>query len=130
MIDTQKTHSLLTYCIGCIWIINGFFCKVLNMVPRHQEIVEAILKTGHGRALTITIGIAEIGMAIWIFSGRRPGLNAIVQAVIIAIMNALEFALVPQLLLWGKLNAVFAAVLILIIIYNQFFLIRKETNLS
>jgi hypothetical protein len=113
--------QLLNYFIAAVWIINGLFCKVLNLVPRHQEIVARILGNDHARLITITIGLAEIAMAVWILSGIRRRLNAIAQIIIIAIMNTLEFILVPDLLLWGRFNALFAFLFILLIFYNEFY---------
>ncbi len=46
--------------------------------------------------------------------------------VVIGIMNILEFLLVPQLLLWGRFNLVFAILLIVLIYYNEFTL-KKGT---
>ena len=40
-------------------------------------------------------------------------------------MNIVEFILVPDLLLWGKANAIFAFILILIVFYNEFYLNKK-----
>ena len=124
MTDKIK-HQLLTYFIGTVWIANGLFCKVLNLVPRHQEIVGRILGNGHSRFLTIIIGLSEIAMAVWILSGLWTRLNAVVQIFIIATMNILEFFLAPDLLLWGKANAVFAFIFILLIYYNGFHLNKK-----
>ena len=113
--------QLLNYFIAAVWIINGLFCKVLNLVPRHTEIVARILGNDHARLLTIAIGISEIAMAIWILSGIKRRLNAITQIIIIATMNALEFILVPDLLFWGRFNALFAFLFILLIFYNEFY---------
>ena len=113
--------QLLNYFIAAVWIINGLFCKVLNLVPRHQEIVARILGNDHARLLTIAIGISETAMAAWILSGIKRRLNAITQIIIIATMNALEFILVPDLLLWGRFNALFALLFILLIFYNEFY---------
>jgi len=113
--------KLLNYSIAAVWIINGLFCKVLNLVPRHQEIVARILGSDHARLLTIAIGLSEIAMAVWILSGIRRRLNAIAQIMIIAAMNTLEFILVPDLLLWGRFNALFAFLFILLIFYNEFY---------
>ncbi len=115
-------HTLLTPLIATIWLINGLLCKVLNLVPRHQEIVATILGQEHAVLLTKAIGFSEIAMAIWILNGKWPRLNAISQMVIIAIMNILEFILVPHLLLWGRLNLLFAVLLIVVIYYNEFHL--------
>jgi len=123
---TVKTlHKLLTYCIATIWMANGLFCKVLNLVPRHQHIVARILGNEHSRLFTISIGISEIFMAIWILSRIKSRLNAIVQILIIATMNTLEFILVPDLLLWGEANAVFAIILILVVYFSEFYLNKK-----
>src|SRR6476620_8726548 len=101
-------HRLLDFSIAAVWFVNGFICKVLNLVPRHQQIVAQILGVSHARTMTILIGSAECSMAVWILSGLWPRFNVITQIIVIAIMNTLEFFLVPDLLLWGKLNALFA----------------------
>ncbi|MEI9946356.1 MAG: DoxX-like family protein [Chitinophagaceae bacterium] len=118
----RKKHQLLNYFIATVWVINGLFCKVLNLVPRHQEIVAQILGNNYSRLLTILIGLLEIAMAIWILSRVLTRLNAITQILIIATMNTLEFILVPDLLLWGRANAIFAFLFILVIYYNEFYL--------
>jgi hypothetical protein len=118
-------HKITNYFIATVWIGNGLFCKVLNLVPRHQEIVARILGNDHARLLTILIGVSEIAMAVWILSGCWSRLNAVTQIVVIATMNTLEFFLVPDLLLWGKLNAFFAFLFILLIFYNEFLLNKK-----
>ncbi|MGB8191166.1 MAG: DoxX-like family protein [Chitinophagaceae bacterium] len=105
-----------------MWLINGLFCKVLNLVPRHQEIVAEILGNEHARLLTTLIGLSEIAMAVWILSGIWSRFNAAAQILIIAAMNTLEFFIVPDLLLWGKSNAIFAFIFILLIYYNEFHL--------
>lgn len=116
----RKKYQLLTYFIAIVWLINGLFCKVLNFVPRHQEIVARILGNDGSRLLTFLIGLSEIAMAIWIISGARTRVNTIIQILVIATMNTLEFLLAPDLLLWGRANAVFAFLFICIIYYNEF----------
>src|SRR5688572_10761350 len=105
---SNTIHKLLTYFIAAVWVANGLFCKVLNLVPRHQQIVARILGDDYARPLTLLIGLSEIGMAICILSGIKSRLNAMLQILIIATMNILEFMLVPDLLLWGKVNSIFA----------------------
>ncbi len=124
----KQPHILLTYCIAATWIANGLFCKVLNLVPRHQQIVAAILGNEHAHILTIIIGCSEILMGVWIVSNIQSRLNAIVQILVIAAMNTLEFFLVPGLLLWGKANVIFAFLLILVIYFNEFYLNKKLTQ--
>jgi len=125
----RKLHTILTYCIAAVWLINGLFCKLLNFVPRHQLIVARILGEADAALFTKAIGVAEAAMAVWVISGIKARVNAIAQMVIIAAMNALEFFLAPDLLLWGKLNAVFALLFILVIYFNEFYLAKKPIQL-
>jgi uncharacterized membrane protein YphA (DoxX/SURF4 family) len=95
-------------------------------VPRHQQIVARILGETYAPLLTKAIGFSEIIMAIWIVIGIFPRLNAWAQIIIIATMNILEFMLVPDLLLWGKTNAFFAFLFILLIYYKSFILSKND----
>jgi hypothetical protein len=121
----MKRNQFLNYLIATVWIANGLFCKVLNLVPRHQDIVARILGKDHARLFTLLIGLSEMAMAAWILSRIWSRINAITQIVIIATMNTLEFLLVPDLLLWGRANAIFAFMFILLIYYNEFHINKK-----
>jgi uncharacterized membrane protein YphA (DoxX/SURF4 family) len=110
----------LTYWLAFVWLVNGLVCKVLNLVPRHEQIVASILGQHFSRPLTLLIGLSEIVMAVWIISGYKTRLNALVQMAVVGVMNALEFALTPELLLWGRFNAVFAGLFILLVYYWAF----------
>lgn len=118
--NKQIGYRTTTLFIAAVWIINGLFCKVLNLVPRHQEIVERILSNNHSKTFTILIGVSEIIMAIWILSGYKAKLNAITQIIIVAIMNILELILAPDLLLWGKFNSIFALLFIILVYHTNF----------
>ena len=120
---------MLTYLIVAVWLVNGFFCKVLNLVPRHQQIVAVILGDEFSRVLTVLIGLSEVAMALWIVSRFKSRLNAVMQMGIVAAMNVLEFIVAPDLLLWGRMNAVFALLFILLVYYNEFVL-GKKLNLQ
>lgn len=122
-------NKIRRYCIAIVWLVNGIYCKVLNGVPRHQAIVAGILGEEHAPLLTKLIGVAETGMAIWIVSRYRARLNVITQVAVIAAMNIMEFILVPDLLLWGRFNLLFAFLFILYILYNEFFLNPKTARL-
>ena len=123
----KQLSIILTYVIAFVWIENGLFCKVLNLVPRHQEIVARILGDDYARPLTFLIGISEVIMAIWILSRYKSKWNAWTQIGVVGLMNTLEFILVPDLLLWGKLNSVFAFMFILVV-YFQEFKLRSKLN--
>jgi uncharacterized membrane protein YphA (DoxX/SURF4 family) len=124
MTNTQ-VYKIITYCTATVWLVNGLFCKVLNLVPRHEQIVSRILGSQHSRLLTISIGLSEVLMALWILSGFKRRLNAIAQMLVVAVMNTLEFILVPDLLLWGRLNSMFALLFILVIYFNEFSINKK-----
>ena len=121
----DKLNKFLTYAIAAVWLVNGLFSKVLNFVPRHEQIVGRILDDQYSRLLIVLIGFSEILMAIWILTKFKSRLNAIAQIAIVATMNILEFILVPDLLLWGRLNIVFAFIFIGLVYYNEFVLNKK-----
>lgn len=123
-----NTQKILTIFISTVWLINGLICKVLNLVPRHEQIVSRILNSDYSRFLTFVIGLFEIGMALWIWSGIKKRLNAITQIAIVATMNIIEFLVVPDLLLWGKLNIVFAGLFALMVFYTEFVLNKNITQ--
>ena len=124
----RRIYKVLCFCIATVWITNGLFCKVLNLVPRHQQIVGRILGDQYARPLTILIGLSEIVMAIWILSGKKTKLNAITQILVVAIMNIIEYLLVPDLLLWGKFNSLFALLFILVVYFNEFHLNKRKVD--
>ncbi|OEK07928.1 hypothetical protein A8C32_15750 [Flavivirga aquatica] len=122
----NKAHTVLTYIIAIVWITNGVICKILNLVPRHQDIVSRILGDSYSESLTIAIGVSEIFMAIWVLSRYKTKLNTITQIIIVAVMNSLELFFAQDLLLWGKFNSLFAVIFIFIVYYNEFIL-NKNT---
>jgi hypothetical protein len=119
---------MLTYAISVVWVINGLWCKVLNQVPRHQQIVARILGEEHSAVVTRTIGFAEIGMTIWILSGISTRFCAVAQILLIAAMNTIEIILAPDLLLFGKGNGLLALLLTAIIFYNWLLPMKKITS--
>ncbi|WP_417799329.1 DoxX-like family protein [Tenacibaculum sp.] len=125
--NKKYLSAILIPLIVCVWLINGIFCKILNLVPRHQEIIGEIINTGYARELTTMIGILEIVMVIWIISNYKSRLNAITQIVIVSTMNVIEFMITSDILLWGKLNIIFAALFVFIVYVNEFKLNPKNT---
>ncbi|MGV6862235.1 MAG: DoxX-like family protein [Putridiphycobacter sp.] len=118
----KLTYRVLNFLIALVWLINGLYCKVLNFVPRHNEIVERVLQIENGIILTKLIGFSEIIMSLWILSNFKSKLNGITQIIVVATMNILEFFLAPDLLLWGKLNSLFAFIFIITVFINEFYL--------
>jgi hypothetical protein len=118
----QRQQKLLKYGLAAVWLANGLLCKVLHLVPRHEAIVARILGPTYAAPITRAIGLAEIGMAIWVLSGRYIRLNAAAQIGLVVSMNVLEFWLAPDLLLWHRLNSVFAGFFVLVVYIYGFVL--------
>ncbi|UOQ70136.1 DoxX-like family protein [Hymenobacter cellulosilyticus] len=110
----------LRYGIAAVWLANGLLCKVLHLVPRHEAIVARILGPRFAAPLTVLIGVAEIGMAIWVLSRYRERLSVGLQIALVLGMNVLEFLLARDLLLWQQLNIIFAGLFALLLYYYGF----------
>ncbi len=121
-------HRFLTYLFALVWLANGLLCKVLGLVPRHAAIVARILGPAYAGPLTRLIGLAEIGMAVWLLSGIGRRWCVLAQMALVVTMNALEFWLAPDLLLWGRANAVFAILFVLLLYYYEFGLARPTPS--
>lgn len=127
---TKIKSFLLNLSIALVWFVNGLFCKVLNLVPRHQQIVARILGDDHASILTGTIGVLEIFMSVWVISRIHSRLCTFVQIVLIATMNIIEFTLAPDLLLFGRMNILVATLFILVLVFNEYYLNRKKSAVN
>lgn len=123
--NDKSGYKILSILIATVWLANGLYCKILNFVPRHQEIVARILGNEYAPMITTTIGVLEIFMVVWILSAYRSRLNAIAQISIILLMNVIELFLVKDLLLFGYGNIIFALLFSSIIYYNEYQLKEK-----
>ena len=101
-------HQLGIYLIALVWLVNGVYCKLMNGVPRHEQIVARILGDAYSEPLTKLIGVLEVLMAVWVLSRLWPRWAALAQIVTVLTMNLMEFTLAPDLLLFGRLNLLFA----------------------
>jgi len=122
--------NLLKFLIALVWLVNGLYCKVLGYVPRHKAIVGEILGEQYAKELIILIGISELVMAVWVLSEYKVKICTSLQIVVVGLMNILEFLLVPHLLLWGRLNIVFAGIFILVVYYYGFVLRSSNVMIS
>ncbi|MCD9017167.1 DoxX-like family protein [Parachryseolinea silvisoli] len=122
MIRSGILKSFSTTFICLVWLANGLLCKVLNLVPRHQEIVARILGEQYSEPFTKVIGISEIVLAVWIVSRIKSRFCAVFQMAIVGMMNIIEFIIAPDLLLFGRMNIMFASMFIMLIYVNEFIL--------
>jgi hypothetical protein len=98
--------------LAAVWLTSGAGAKLLGLVPRHQAIVARFFGDTLAWPATKAIGAAEVVMALWILSGRERMACAVVQAVTIVAMNALELWGARDLLLFPRLMPVANAALL------------------
>ncbi len=108
--------------IALVWVLNGLVCKVLDFVPRHQEIVGIILGEAWASELTLLIGLSETALAMVILTRWQSRLVTFLQIGLVMVMNVMEFFLVSDLLLWGRLNLVFAVFFSAYLYFHEFYL--------
>jgi DoxX-like family len=124
--NMRNTKNIFTLFIAMVWLANGLFCKLLNLVPRHQLIVAKILGSTHAVLITKAIGVLELLMVVWVLSKIKSNWCAILQILVVLTMNIMEFVLVPDILLFGKLNLLVAVLFALLIYYNEFMNQQKD----
>ena len=105
---------------AAVWLVNGVWCKIMDGVPRHREIVARLLGDEHSLLLTRMIGLGEVCMAVWILSGIRWKWSCAAQIAAVAVMNIIEFIMVPDLLLFGRFNSLVALAYIMIVAWTGF----------
>lgn len=103
------------------------YAKVLGFVPRHQEIVARILGNDISFLAVKAIGALEICMFIWVISRKFSRQAAVMQIIIVMTMNVMEFILVPDLLLFGRMNIVIALVFVCVVYVNEFIIKQKAS---
>ena len=92
----------LTSATAAVWLVHGVYNKLLGGSPRHLAIVQSVpgLDGTAGARMLIAVGIAEVGIAVWIVSRRAPRWCAAVQTVLLLSMNVVELTYARPLLLW------------------------------
>ena len=85
--------------IGSVWVFHGLYSKILNGIPRHRMIVGKILGATNAGIATKTIGLLEVILGVWAFTGLHPVPCAVVQTAAIVAMNTLEISLAGEFLI-------------------------------
>lgn len=111
-----------------VWFASGFFCKVLDMVPRHRQIVGRFLGDEHALLMTRTIGFFEIMMVVWILSRLFPRVCATSQILLVITMNVMEVVWTADLLLFGRWNLIPGSLFILVVWADQWQLNIKSCD--
>jgi hypothetical protein len=66
-------------------------------------------------------------MVVWILSRIKSRFCAIFQMAIVGAMNVIEFMLAADILLFGRMNIVFASLFIALIYFNEFVLRQPKS---
>jgi hypothetical protein len=75
--------------VAAVWLYEGLWCKVLGRERRQLQIVEAVPYFGPrvGALFLKTLGVGEIGVALWVLSGIAPGPCALAQTLLLIALN-------------------------------------------
>ena len=92
-------HNLAQIVIGSVWVFHGFYSKILNGIPRHRLIVGKILGAANAGIATKAIGLLELMLGLWAFTGCQPVGCAVVQTAALVAMNTLEIIMAEELLI-------------------------------
>jgi len=99
LFQSETLHVAAQIVIGSVWVFHGFYSKILNGIPRHRLIVGKILSAANAGMATKAIGLLEVLLGLWVFTGWQPAGCAVVQTAAIVAMNALEIFLARDLLI-------------------------------
>ena len=81
---------LIRFAVAAVWLYEGLWCKLLRGEPRQFEVVQAVPRFGprFGVPFLKLLGAVEVGLGIWVLSGLAPLPCAVVQTVLLVILNA------------------------------------------
>jgi hypothetical protein len=81
---------LIRVAVAAVWLYEGLWCKLLGREARQLQIVEAVPCLGPrvGAPFLKALGTAEVGLALWAWSGVLPIPCAAVQTLLLAGLNA------------------------------------------
>ena len=75
--------------IAMVWLYQGLWCKLLGRSEEQASIISAapFIGAAASRAFSVTLGLVECGIAIWVLSARRMRQAALVQTALLLAMN-------------------------------------------
>ncbi|MDP9292645.1 MAG: DoxX-like family protein [Verrucomicrobiota bacterium] len=97
--QSNTVQTLTEITIGSVWVFHGLYSKILNGIPRHRLIVGRILGNEFASRATKVIGLLEVLLGLWVFTGWERFGCAVVQTLAIIGMNTLEILLAGDLLI-------------------------------
>jgi uncharacterized membrane protein YphA (DoxX/SURF4 family) len=87
--DWTPGNKLIHVAIALVWLYQGFWCKVLGGIPRHEAVIAAVpfIGSAASRNALIALGLLECGIGLWVLTGRWMREVAILQTALLAAMN-------------------------------------------
>ncbi|HVO89361.1 MAG TPA: DoxX-like family protein [Casimicrobiaceae bacterium] len=81
---------LLRVAVAGVWIYEGLWCKVLGRSQHELSVVQAVPRYGErwGRPFLLALGWVELGLGLWVLSGRAAALGALAQTILLVALNA------------------------------------------
>ena len=110
---SQRTIRLSGIVVGGVWVFHGLYSKLLNGLPRHREIVARVVGEESATPVTKLVGLGEVLLGLWTWSGRARKACATTQTAALVSMNTLEISRADDLLISARgmllLNALLIA---------------------
>lgn len=81
---------LMRASVAAVWVYEGLWCKILGRVQSQVRVVTAVPRLGplFGAPFLKALGALEVGLAAWVLTGIFPGTCAIVETVLLVLLNA------------------------------------------
>ena len=81
---------LIRAAVAAVWLYEGLWCKLLGGDPNQRKVVEAVPHWGPrvGVPFLMALGVVEVAMGLWAFSGAAPFASAVAQTGLLVTLNA------------------------------------------
>lgn len=81
---------LIRAAVAAVWLYEGLWCKLLGGDPNQRKVVEAVPHWGPrvGVPFLMMLGVVEVAMGLWAFSGVAPFASAVAQTGLLVTLNA------------------------------------------
>jgi len=98
-VTTDITDKSVRPLVASVWLVHGLYNKLLGGSPRHLAIVQSVpgLSGAAGERVLTMVGLFEVGLALWILSGRAPLRCAATQTAALLSMNVVELTFARHL---------------------------------
>ncbi len=75
--------------VAAVWLYEGLWCKVLGRAALEAQVVASVPRFGQrfGQLFLRVLGVVEVALAAWVLSGIHPGACAIVEVVLLVVLN-------------------------------------------